>query len=260
MKVISYSLFGDPSTIEFNYYLRGVYWNARMNQLMLPEFETLLFVTKPLTDKYWNVFNGLRELFPKLHYVRPSIKDDPPRCEAMLYRMMPLWKVNGLNETELVLCRDACCINEWLDYKYGYHAINDNDAHGGLMGGLTGFRTKDFKELGYADFNSMIKGLDLSKHGSDQHFMNQKLLPKIHLKLLLHKLRGAGCSAFTTLTGISPHKKVDSKFKHADLVSRYIGTAGVIEMELIRWFQGVDKNKKYDDFERKHSDIMYWRR
>ena len=198
MKCLSYVLFGDPSSFEFNFYIRGAYHNIRMNRILLPEFYTTIHVTSSLVDRFYSFWSGLGKLNNKLTI--QEIDDNPQRCAGMLSRMMPLFE-----DTELVLCRDldsvityreANCIHHWLRSGLPFHAINDNDAHGGLMGGLVGFKSKEFlKATNYKSFDQMVKGLDLKQHGSDQNFLNKSIHPKIKHGLMMHKLRGAGVNA-----------------------------------------------------------------
>jgi hypothetical protein len=261
VKVISYSLFGDPSSFEFNWYLRGAYYNVRMNKILLPDFHTIIHTTPELIEKYWAFWNGLGKINPKLTIQEED--SNPKRCTAMLWRMKPLF-----DDTELVICRDldsvvtyreANCIYHWLKSGLPFHAINDNDAHGGLMGGLVGFKTKEFRQATkFTGFEQMIKGLELSKHGSDQHFLNQKVHPSIKNGLLMYKLKGAGVAAARTETQV-PNGFVDKKLWITDLVSRYIGTAGVIELELMRFFNSFSSDLTTENFEKSFPQIMYWR-
>lgn len=260
MKCISYSLFGDPSSFEFSFYLRGAYFNVRMNRILLPDFHTIIHTTPELIEKYWAFWQGLGKLNPKLTVQEED--NNPERCRGMMWRMKPLFE-----ETELVLCRDldsvvtyreANCIHHWLRSGLPYHAINDNDAHGGLMGGLVGFKTQNFrKDTGYTSFDKMIQGQNLSKHGSDQNFMNKYLHPKIKHGLMMHKLKGAGVAAARVETS-APNGVVDKKYWTSDLVSRYIGTAGVIDFELLRFFRSMDADAACDNFEKTFPQIMYW--
>lgn len=264
MRVISYSLFGDPSSFEFNWYLRGAYFNIRMNRILLPEFHTIIHTTPELIEKYYSFWQGLGQLNKKLTIQEQD--NNPQRCEGMLWRMIPLFE----ESIELVLCRDldsvityreALCIYEWLSRKEAFHAINDNSSHAALMGGLTAFKSNEFRQATkYKSFAEMIKGLDLSQHGSDQNFLNKSVLPKISNNLLLHKLSGAGCTASTTLTRVPPSGPIDKKLWTSDLVSRYIGTAGVIEFELMRFFRSMDPDPKCDSFEKLFPTLFYWQR
>lgn len=261
MKVLSYSLFGDPSSFEFGFYLRGAYFNFRMNRILYPGFDMRIHVDHKVFFKYQEFIKELSNLG-----VLVSFHKNEARCLSMFWRMIPLFE----NIYTYVICRDldsvstyreALCTYEWLNSGLPYHAINDNAAHGGLMGGLVAFRSEDFKrDTGYTSFDQMIKGQDLSKHGSDQNFMNKYIHPKIKYWLMLHKLKGAGIEAKVTKTEVPASGPIDKKLWTSDLISRYIGSAGVIDMELLRFFKSADPNPKFDAFEKKYSDIMYWAR
>lgn len=260
MKVLSYSLFGDPTSFEFGYYLRGAYFNARMNRILFPDFKTFVHVDHKVFFRYKEFIEALSEFGVLFNFDAHK-----HRCESMLWRMKPLLHKDATH----VICRDldsvstyreANCVYQWLRSGLPYHAINDNDAHAGLMGGLVGFRKEDFiRDTGYTSFEQMIQGQDLKRHGSDQDFMNKFIHPKIKHGLLMHKLKGAGIEAAKTETEV-PKGHVDKKLWVSDLISRYIGSAGVIDFELLRFFKSFDSDPKFDAFEKKFSDIMYWAR
>lgn len=258
-KVLSYSLFGDPSNFEFGYYLRGVYFNARMNRILYPGFKTSLYFS--VDGGYGGIVEEICKLFNiEGHYIKKAV-----RCESMLWRMKPLFTEG----TTHVICRDldsvstyreALCTYEWLNSGLPFHAINDNAAHGGLMGGLVAFKTDEFKKAtGYTSFDQMVKGLDLKNHGSDQNFLNKSVLPKIKNQLFIHNLKGAGCQASVTKTEVPASGPIDKKLWVSDLISRYIGSAGVIDFELLRFFKSFDPNHKWDEFETKFKSICYWK-
>jgi hypothetical protein len=264
MKVLSYSLFGDPSSFEFGYYLRGTYFNARMNRILFPEFETVVHVDYDVYNKYFDFIGDLFMLTSAKIY---QVDDKQERCRQMLWRLLPIW--GGTESFNHVICRDldsvstyreALCTYEWLNSGMPYHAINDNAAHGGLMGGLVSFRSEDFKrDTRYTSFDQMIKGQKLDQHGSDQNFMNKHLHPKIKKGLMMHKLKGAGIESAVTKTEVPASGPIDKRLWLSNLVQPYVGSAGCVDMELIRFFQSVDNNPKFDEFERKHKSICYWR-
>lgn len=259
MKVLSYSLFGDPFSFEYPFYLRGLYFNARMNRILYPDFKMVLH-TSAYTER--SCVEELKVLFGfDVNYMESA-----PRCESMLWRMKPLF----LKDATHVICRDldsvstyreANCVYQWLRSGLPYHAINDNDAHAGLMGGLVAFRKEDFiRDTGYTSFDQMIQGIDLRKHGSDQDFMNKFIHPKIKHGLLMHKLKGAGIEAKVTETEVPKVGEVKTRLWVSDLISRYIGSAGVIDFELLRFFKTFDSDPKFDEFEKRFSEICYWAR
>lgn len=261
MKVISYSLFGDQSSLEFKFYLRGVYFNARMNRILLPGFTTFVYVASAVMQEYRDYWKAFQDTFPDVKIIIEN--DHPQRCLGMLWRMKPLFD----EKVELVLCRDADsvityreanCIYDWLKSPLPFHAINDNAAHGGLMGGLVGFKCKEFREITkYQSFQQMVGGLDLRHHGSDQNFLNQSIHPKIKHKLFFHNLKGAGASAGRTENS-APNGVIDKKYWVTDLISRYIGSAGVIDLELLRFFRSFDNKTEFQTLEKLFPKIFYW--
>lgn len=261
MKTLSYSLFGDPSSFEFGWYLRGIYYNVRMNRILLPDFHTVIYTTTELLEKYYAFWHSLGLINQNLAIEEED--NNPQRCLGMLWRMKPIFDEN----VELVLCRDADsvvtyreanCIHHWLKSGLPFHAINDNDAHSGLMGGLVGFKSKEFRQnTGFKSFDQMVKGLDLKQHGSDQNFLNKVIHPKIKHGLMMHRLRGAGVNAARVEVS-APNGVVDKKYWLTDLVSRYIGSAGVIDFELMRFFRSHDPDPRCDNLEKSFPQIFYW--
>lgn len=254
---ITYSLFGDSRSFEFPFYLRGIYFNARMNRILYPGIKTMVMLQRACLSEV--IIEDLINLFSDLIIERV---ETAPKCESMLWRMRPLF--NGID----VVCRDsdsvstyrdACCVYSWMDSGLPFHAINDNDAHSGLMGGMVAFKSAEFiKQTGFTTFEQMVRGVDLGTHGSDQNFMNSTLMPKIKGDLLLHLGKGAGCRAAVIQPIPESHPKLNKKLWVTDLISRYIGSAGVIDFELLRFFKSNDGDRGFVAFERKHPKIFYW--
>jgi hypothetical protein len=264
---LSYALFGDPNSFEFPFYFRGAYFNARMNEVLYPdaEFNTVIHVAQEVL----NAEGGYRQFFEDLEHNNPQVRivyagHHEQRCKSMLWRFGPIFT----GQYDFVLCRDldsvstyreACCVYEWYESKYAYHAINDNDAHGGLMGGMVGFTSVAFKsDTLILSFDQLVHGADLRKHGSDQNLMNKIIHPRIGNNLLFHVLKGAGASAAKVLTSITGTPKVHPSLWVTDLISRYIGSAGVIDFELLRFLRGRPEQVKWDPFEKKHANLLYW--
>src|SRR5688500_9336790 len=126
MKCISYSLFGDPNSFEFPFYLRGVYFNARMNRLLYPNWITWV----PLSAKVYNLYKDFFLTLPGLEVT--VLEGNPDKCRGMLWRMLPIYYLKG--EITHFLCRDADAITtykeaqavqEWIDSGLGFHGITD---------------------------------------------------------------------------------------------------------------------------------------
>lgn len=261
MKVISYSIFGDPASFEFPFYLRGLYFNARMNRLIYPDWQTWVFTTEDLYDEHQRCFSG--PLFSHIHLL-----PEKPLCESMLWRMRPLFQ----SDVTHVICRDADAITtykeaqavqEWIDSGLGFHGITDNPAHSlPMMGGMVGFKVDHFNAEfpQWTSFEDMIKGHDLSKRGSDQDFMMKKIYPFAKPNMMGHFFDG--CKEKVRITKYTVGNQipgVDSKLWESNLTCRHIGSPGVVEMETLRFFQRFDKTD-YSEFEKQFPEIFYWTR
>lgn len=255
MKVISYSIFRAPcEKFEFMAYLRGLYFNARMNALIYPEWDTVISVQSSIYDKYEEYFLGLpiRQVY---------IMGESPLCESMLWRMKPIFD-SGVTH---LLCRDADAltsyreaqsVNLWLKSGKDAHIIHDNPAHSGLMGGMVGFKS-DAINRGFSSYNQLIKGWDLTKRGSDQDLLNKRVLPLVKDSLYTSDLQAIRRN--TNSGNDNLMEGVDKRLWESNLCSAFIGSAGVNEMETLRFFKRFDKTD-YSEFEKEHSDILYWAR
>lgn len=265
MKVISYSLFGDPSSFEFPFYLRGLYFNARMNSLIYPDWHTFIYVEDPVYDQYSNFFNQLAEVVG-VRYIETN--KTATLCDAMLWRMRAIFN-HDFSVTH-VICRDADAITtykeaqavqEWIDSGLGFHGITDNPAHSlPMMGGMVGFKVDHFRATfpQWKTFNDMIKGVDLRQRGSDQDLMMKKIYPFVKHDMVGHFFDG--CRENVKITKHTVSKQipgVDSKLWESNLTCRHIGSPGVVDFETLRFFQRFDKTD-YSEFEREFKDICYW--
>lgn len=255
MNAISYSLFGednykDRNRFVFDKYVLGLYFNVRMNMLIYRDWQMVLFVENTVYDihYYRNYIDALREISGMDVY----IVDTAPKCEAMLWRMIPLFS----DKYENVICRDldgltcnreASAVRKAIKDNVKFHVIHDNSAHGGMMGGLVGFNVQAFKDQFpyWNNFASMVQGERLDTHGTDQDFMNRKIYPKIKNELI---------------TVRNPQSDRSNPLWTSDLCISFIGTAGVNEMETLRFFEAFDRSEIWDKFENDFNKICYWKR
>jgi len=254
-KLISYSLFYAPcEPFEKMAYIRGAYWNFRMNNFLYPDWRSHLEVQRIVYEEFKGLFDWLVEN----NNLSLSINEGyPALCEGMLWRMKPIWT----QDVSHVLCRDADAITTykeaelvqyWLESNYyTIGAILDNPSHSGLMGGMIAIQTSSFKAL--TELNSwqeLISGKDLSERGSDQHLLNSLTVKLnnaiIYLgRLPLHQPKGL--------------PQVNPKLWESNLTCRHIGSAGVVEMETIRFFKRHDPYQwKFDVIEKQFSKLFYW--
>lgn len=265
-KLISYSLFNAPcEEFERRAYIRGFYWNARMNNLIYPDWRTHLEVSTEVYKEFENLFEWLVSNNNLSLQVNPH-PTGVPLCEGMLWRMKPIWK----EDISHVLCRDADAITTyreaqaiqvWLESGFQFHAINDNPSHGGLMGGMVGFETSAFKAISrFNSFDAMITGEDLSQRGSDQYLLNLLLnSTKFRLGLLCHQFEGAGCNVAPAGPHLPELPMVEKKYWESNLVTRHIGSAGVVELELLRFFKRHEEYWwKFQPIEKEFKTLFPW--
>lgn len=244
MKAISYVLFSNEKHL-LNWYLRGLCFNFRMNRLLYPEWETIIHADRLLRQEYDLFFGELSRL--GAHIYSFSQRE---RCYNMLVRMAPIWSLN----TTHILCRDAdaittyrevCAVNEWLQSGKTVHGINDNPAHSiPMMGGMIGIDCQQFRQrTGINSFEELVQGHDLSLHGSDQDLLMNTIYPKVKDSFFLSK---------------DPIQKRDNPLWESDLTCRHIGSAGVVEMETVRFFERFDHNEEMINFEKRFPEIFYW--
>lgn len=260
MKVISYSIFRAPcEKFEFMAYLRGIYFNWRMNNLIYPDWKMYVTISRSIQNSEYNKFF----IDLKANGVWVDLHEDAPLCRSMLERMYPVLMSESVGITH-VLCRDADAltsyreaqsVNLWIKSGKDAHVIHDNPAHGGLMGGMVGFRTEAIRKH-FNSLNALTEGWDLSKRGSDQHLLNKRILPFVKDSLYTHDLQGYRP---TGGPGMGASLNVDKRLWESNLCSAFIGSAGVNEMETLRFFKRFDKTD-YSEFEKEHSEICYWAR
>lgn len=231
-KIISYSLFGDPDSFEFPFYLRGIYYNARMNRLIYQEWQTAVYYDGSmgvwLSDLLDILYDELRVSCIKVD----TGKND--KCRKMLWRMMPIW----VPQTTHLLCRDADAVTtyresksveRWLKSGVGYHGMNDDSAHSiPLMGGMIGIKTvafkRDFPE--FKSWNDMIGDAKLATHGTDQDLLMKKIYPRVGPQDLYWDIR--------------PQHDHSDRLWESNLTCRMIGSPGVVDFELLRFFKRFD--------------------
>lgn len=263
MKVIAYSIFGNPKDFEFKFYMRGLYFNIRMNRLIYPEWTTWVMMENNVYEKYENFFLLLNGKFG----VKLFRAGTGQLCEMMLWRMWPLFFELPITH---VLCRDADAITtykeaqavqEWIDSGLGFHGITDNPAHSlPMMGGMIGFRTDHFRQTfpQYKSLEDLTKRWNLTQRGSDQSLLMSDIYPKAKDNMMGHFFDG--CREKVKITTRSVQNQipgVDPKLWESNLCAFFIGAAGVNDFETLRFFKRFDKTD-YSDFEKEHSDICYW--
>lgn len=290
MKVISYSIFGYErarveSCFDFNTYLRGIMLNLRFNRLIYPGWQTSLETDKVTYEAFESLF---KPLVDSGVLIVNRNKNDAKLCEAMLWRLKPIYWA----DVEVLLCRDLDAIatyrerqavEHWLSHDTkAFHAITDSVSHDlPLLGGMIGTRpylftsrtvAKTFEEL-----MGMCKGIDLGVKGSDQTFLNQVLYPMFGQNgadsITQHYFNGHGntfLSDFHTCTCPPPqgHRdncpnnfKIDlpDELKESNSVCGHIGASGWYETATFRFLRKYwDRFDDLIKIEKQYPQIFYW--
>jgi hypothetical protein len=268
MKLISYSIFNQTNIdFEFMFYLRGIYYNARMNKLLYPDWRTGVNLNANTYSKYSAYFLALE----KICDVVLLGQEGTGLCKKMLWRMAPIFQ-DDLQVTHL-LCRDADSITtyreaqavqEWLHSGLGFHGITDNPVHTQpMMGGMIGIDVQVFKYTfpQWQTFSDMLGSTNLSERGSDQVLLREKIYPQAKNNMMAHYFSGLPCSGeknCRTNVPDVPLPGVNHRLWESNLCTKHIGSAGVVEMELLRFFHRFDNQEKYTEFEKQFASICYW--
>ena len=253
MKALSYAIFRHPSAATFEYraYVRGLCWNIRMNRLLFPGWVTVVHADDHSRSRYGRLFSAHGAL------VEEGPRGEGGLGESMLWRLLPV--LDG--PYTRVLCRDADAITtyretgfveRWLGTGKAVMALYDAPAHRGtrLMGGMVGFDCVRFRQLtGITTWPALIGGFDLGGRGSDQSLLNDRILPRLAREVW-------SINARWRLGRSRPHH-VDPRLWEADLNCRHIGSAGVVDLSVIRFFRRFDPNPALDALEAAFPEVFY---
>ena len=255
MKIISYSLFGSekftPYTrLHFMTYLRGFYWNCRMNKLIYPDWDTVLNVDHLTYIRFRELFEDLKQSFG-VRYVRYG--NNQPASKAMLQRLRPIWSdcvthCIARDADAITTYREAQAVQAWLDSEMGVHMILDHPCHIDLMGGMIGFKTEVLRKH-FPSWEALIEHFDFSNRGGDQDLMNQRIAPLVQDDILWH----VNTMPTVELPGVDP------MLSESNSTCRHIGSSGVLESETIQFFHRFDPNPELEKLESKYPKIFYWR-
>lgn len=260
-KLISYSLFrSNAKPFEVRSYVRGMYFNARMNTMIYPDWRTHLEIDEITYQQFQGLFDWM--VANMNLSLSKTDKINIPLCEGMLMRLKPIFYPNisyvlSRDTDSVTTYREALCVQEWLESGKKCHAMHDARGHSGLMGGMVGFNTAWFKAcMEVHSWEQMISGWDLSQRGSDQNWMNQKVYPKIKDELLIHSERNIPIPDIYA----QPHiPQVSPSLWESNLTCRHIGSAGIVDMEMIRFFSRFEKEpSKYERIEEQFPSLFYW--
>ena len=294
MKAISYALFGfDRGRVDncfsFESYLRGFHISIRFNRILYPGWITVLNIDhatynspyKPIFD--WHVAKG---------YCVLSFHDNNAAlCAAMLWRVStvfdydhPQWRYTH------VLCRDldsiatyreAQMVQEWIKEDRAIHCITDSVSHTiPMMGGMVGFRPGYVNDLlklssnpswAFKELMKLGNGIDFTRKGSDQDFLNRVIHPKCAHNATEHYILGM---RHDVLENNGRHYSINSEIKPEGVsdemrdkleekkLAGHVGAAGFYETPTMYFLYHHDPFKEeYKELEemKEFDKIFYWR-
>jgi hypothetical protein len=166
---------------------------------LFPNWEIRIYHDESLYNSYYgSVLVGLQSSgIVRLDYV----PDKHSLCQAMLWRMMPLWDPT----VDYFICRDIDhtptgrerqAVELFISSGQWLHCINDNPNHDiPMLGGMIGFKVKEVLSLlKFPDFGAFIHAAGFldskwQTHGSDQIYLNALVWILLRDHSYLHRLR-----------------------------------------------------------------------
>ena len=289
---IVYSLFGNEedrkeNCFNFNSYLRGMMINIRLNKLLFPEWTTLIELDKNVYQKYFNLFNALKQG----GWIDFRVNEPEPLTKAMLWRLKPCFEMgsDGFKTWDYVLCRDldspatyreAQAVKYWMNRDKAAHAITDSISHDvPMLGGMIGFIPKYFTDkIGQNDWSAMFNGvnIDFNRKGADQDFINQYIYPHFAQQgsdsITQHYFKGREsflsdvrtCICVPTLGHEShcPNNieiNLPIEYKESNVICGHIGSAGFYSPILERFLHKYkEKFLGLYEIEKDYEDLFYW--
>lgn len=277
---ISYSLFGynqqHDGCYEFRSYLRSFHLNVRIAQLLYPDWIVFLstdentfsspygqYITKLFADKMIDVY----------------VKENAELCKMMLWRLCPVFALKGEKlKYDRVICRDTDSLLSYrerqavLYWERGpkmAHAITDSVSHTiTLMGGMIGFQSGPFRERmsvkSFDDLLALSQGIDFSRKGADQDFLNRYVLPKVADSITEHFVLGhpqtfrGDCHNFIHDIDLK-EVGVPDELKETNGYGFHVGAAGFQTDAVVKFLQKYGKDNEYwEALEKQYKEIFYW--
>lgn len=172
--------------------------------------------------------------------------------KAMLWRTAPVFELGAdhvfsRDLDALPMPRDRAAMEQFMASRAAVSTIHDSMSHAGIMGGLCGFNTAEFRRLtGFLSLDAVYAyawkrlGVDdarWAEHGTDQVVLNQMTVTFPQMTLLEHRYNGwasgkpgdfrrapmtYACEAWSTPTPDSGGKWSPE----ADALAPHLGSAG----------------------------------
>jgi hypothetical protein len=263
---ISYSLFdADSDNLDLRTYVRYFHLAVRMNQLIYPGWDNLLYVDESTYNKYHAYFNKIEK------YVSIDIiggKYEP--CEAMLWRIAPFFDHNythvlSRDVDSITTYRERQMVEVWIDHDKTMHAITDHSSHNTpLLGGMIGARPKYWTMYTTNSYDEFMTAnpFDFSYKGSDQEFLFEKVYKKVTSTITEHFMVGMPQSWNGDCHNNVPDIPVlPLDLKESNHLTGYIGQSGYSVEHVLKFlnkYQDRADKAIFEKIEREYPKIFYW--
>ena len=281
MNAISYSLFGynqqHENCYDFRAYLRGLHLNIRVAELLYPGWDVTVAIDPSVH------YSPYRDYFISLGLKNKSVvllKETRTLCEMMLYRLWPAFITEGDNlKYERIICRDTDSLLSYRERQaVAYwergpkmaHAITDSVSHTiTLMGGMIGFMSGPFRErMSAQSFDAIMctaQGIDFTKKGADQDFLNRYVLPKVADSITEHFVLGhpqtfrGDCHNFIHDINLK-EIGVPDELKETNGYGFHIGASGMQTDAVVKFLDKYGKDNEYwNELEKQYPEVFYWK-
>jgi hypothetical protein len=200
-------------------------------------------------------------------------------CTMMLYRLYPVFlKENGEQKYERVSCRDTDsllsyrerqAVEYWCRGTKMAHTMTDSVSHTvDIMGGMCSFQSGPFRDrMGVKSFDELLalsQGIDFSRKGADQDFLNRYVLPKVADSITEHFVLGhpqtfrGDCHNFIHDIDLK-EIGVPDRLKETNGYGFHIGAAGFQTDAVVKFLQKHGKDNEYwEGIEKQYPELFYW--
>jgi hypothetical protein len=150
------------------------------------------------------------------------------------------------------------------------HSICDSISHTiPIMGGMCGFMSGPFRErMGVKSFDELLalsQGIDFSRKGADQDFLNRYVLPKVADSITEHFVLGhpqtfrGDCHNFIHDIDLK-EIGVPDELKETNGYGFHIGASGMQTDAVVKFLTKYGKdNEHWDNIESQYPEVFYWK-
>ena len=227
MRIVSYALF----TNHPSYGHRPLYWQCipgvvRAHHNLFSGWEMRVHHDSSVDQPCGALLRSYADAgLVSLRYVEENVAT----CRSMLWRMRPCWDDNA----------DRRAVDEFIASGMVVHALCDNPAHAGLMGGMIGFSSQFRMEFPHQSWDAFVDSynapsfpLNVPSGGPDQILINRTVAVWFSDKTLLRNYNGG---PYDGPAGM-PSDITEELAQHSAALVPYLGAAGFDVAEAIRVF------------------------